>query len=52
MNKSPRDSCGSGLAREGGVSVATCSAWHTAIAGKPAPTEGMCLFELPLIYVG
>ncbi len=43
MNKSPRDSCGSGLAREGGVSVATCSAWHTAIAGKPAPTDNQKL---------
>ena len=30
--------CGSGLAREGGGSVATCIDWHTAFASKPAPT--------------
>jgi len=30
--------CGSGLARESGVSVATRSDWKTAFASKPAPT--------------
>ena len=30
--------CGSGLAREGGVSATTCIDWHTAFASKPAPT--------------
>ncbi len=30
--------CGSGLARESGVSVSTRVGWPTAIAGQPAPT--------------
>ncbi len=32
-------SCGSWLACDGGVAVGRFGAWHTAIAGKPAPTE-------------
>ncbi len=32
-------SCGSWLACDEGVAVGGFGAWHTAIAGKPAPTE-------------
>jgi len=32
--------CGSGLAREEGVSVDIDIAWHTAFVSKPAPTSG------------
>jgi hypothetical protein len=32
--------CGSGLAREGGGSANMFGDWHTAFAGKPAPTLG------------
>ena len=35
--------CGSGLAREGGVSVATCIDWHTAFASKRAHLD--CIFS-------
>ena len=32
--------CGSGLARECGVSANIDAEWHTAFASKPAPTRG------------
>ncbi len=32
-------SCGSWLACDEGLTVGGFGAWHTAIAGKPAPTE-------------
>ena len=35
--------CGSGLAREGGGSANMFGDWHTAFAGKPAPTLGGCV---------
>ncbi len=38
MNRPAQLPCGSGLAREGGVSVAANGAWLTAFASKPAPT--------------
>ncbi|QHG21430.1 hypothetical protein GDV60_00625 [Pseudomonas sp. DTU12.1] len=34
----PPTQCGSGLAREDGVSVNTCADWYTVFASKPAPT--------------
>jgi len=39
-----RSKCGSGLARECGVSVNWFIGWPTAFASKPAPTRGMCAF--------
>ncbi|AZP71799.1 hypothetical protein EJJ20_20580 [Pseudomonas poae] len=38
LTGSCKSHCGSWLACDSGVSVNTCAGWHTAIAGKPAPT--------------
>ncbi|APV40931.1 hypothetical protein PFAS1_16835 [Pseudomonas frederiksbergensis] len=36
--QTPHIPCGSGLAREGGVSANISAEWETAFASKPAPT--------------
>jgi hypothetical protein len=33
-----KQNCGSGLARDGGLTDDDDVAWHSVIAGKPAPT--------------
>ncbi|KAA8736523.1 hypothetical protein FE275_24945 [Pseudomonas koreensis] len=48
--KQPKTKCGSGLARECGVTVNINAECYTAFASKPAPTEGSPVFRKTAIY--